>query len=102
MIRHCAFFRFQSDATEEEIEVLLAGFVALKGEVDGLLDIIVGQNMSAEGLSQGFNHGIVMDFTDAAAVEAYLVHPAHLALAAKVVPKLEGGLEGALPFDFAL
>lgn len=100
MIRHCAFFRFRPDLTEEEIDQLLEGFVDLKGQIDGILDVIVGQNVSTEGLSQGFDHGIVMDFVDAAAVDAYLAHPAHLALAAKVVPRLEGGLEGALPFDF--
>ncbi len=102
MIRHCAFFRFQSDLSEEEIGSLLEGFVGLKDEVDGMVAVVVGPNMSAEGLSQGFDHGIVMDFTDTAAVEAYLVHPAHLALAARVVPKLDGGLDGALPFDFEL
>ncbi len=102
MIRHCAMFRVQSDTSTEVIEQLLQGFVALKGEIDGMVDVVVGPNLSAEGLSQGFDHGIVMDFTDSAAVQAYLVHPAHLALAEKVVPRLENGLDGALPFDFEL
>ena len=102
MIRHCAFFRFRSDATEREIEELLAGFVALKDEIDGMVDVVVGPNVSTEGLSQGFDHGIVMDFTDASAVDAYLAHSAHLALAEKVVPRLENGRGGALPFDFKL
>lgn len=102
MIRHCSFFRFQPDTSAEEIEQLLQGFVAIKDEVDGLVDVVVGPNVSAEGLSQGFDHGIMMDFTDAAAVNAYLAHPSHLALAEKVVPRLENGLDGALPFDFGL
>ncbi|MCL1598673.1 MAG: Dabb family protein [Actinomycetia bacterium] len=102
MIRHCAFFRFQPDVSEAEIDQLLGGFVGLKDEVDGMLEVIVGPNVSSEGLSQGFDHGIVMDFVDVDAVAAYLVHPAHLAHAAKVVPRLEGGLEGALPFDLEI
>lgn len=102
MIRHCAFFRFQADANEDEIAQLLQGFVDLEELVDGVLGVVVGPNVSGEGLSQGFKHGIIMDFTDADAVEAYLVHPAHLVLADKVVPRLEGGLDGALPFDLEI
>ncbi|MCZ7532709.1 MAG: Dabb family protein [Acidimicrobiia bacterium] len=99
MIRHCALFRFQPDVKDEEIDQLLAGFIELKDKIGGIIDVIVGSNVSAEGLSKGFDHGIILDFPDAAAVEAYLGHPAHLALAAKLIPKLEGDLEGALPFD---
>jgi len=102
MIRHCAIFRFKADASEAEIAELLHGFVELQDRIEGLLEVTVGRNGSGEGLSQGFNHGIIMDFVDKAAVENYLVHPAHLALAEKVVPRLEAGLDGALPFDLEL
>ncbi|KAA3636259.1 MAG: Dabb family protein [Armatimonadetes bacterium] len=100
MIRHCAFFRFQPDITEEQIDQLLGGFVALQDQIGGILDITVGRNVSPGGLGRGFDHGIVMDLVNAAAVEAYLEHPLHLAHAETVVSKLEGGLAGALVFDF--
>ena len=64
-----------------------------------MLDVTVGPNVSPEGLSQGFAHGIIIDFADSDALERYLAHPAHVALAARIVPRLEGGLDGALPFD---
>ena len=99
MIRHCALFRFQADASEEEIAELLQGFVELQDQIKDMLEVLVGSNMSSEGLSQGFDHGIIIDFPDKAAVEHYLAHPDHLALAERVVPRLEGGLNGALPFD---
>lgn len=102
MIRHCALFRFKSDASEDEIAELLHGFVELQDQIEGILEVLVGPNLSAEGLSQGFDHGIIMDFPDRAAVEHYLTHPAHLALAERVVPRLESGLDGALPFDLEL
>ena len=41
-----------------------------------------------EGLSEGFTHSFVMLFENAAARDAYLPHPAHVAAAEAVVPRL--------------
>lgn len=99
MIRHCALFRFRSDTNEEHIEELLRGFVGLKDEIEGMVDVMVGVNVSPEGVSQGFDHGIIIDFPDAATRDAYLAHPAHLAHAVAVIARLDGGLDGAIAFD---
>ena len=40
-----------------------------------------------------------MDFSDAAARDAYLIHPDHKAAGAKLVAALEGGRDGLMVFD---
>jgi hypothetical protein len=42
-----------------------------------------------------------MTFTDAAARDAYLVHPEHQRVVKQLSPLLEGGIEGVLAFDFS-
>lgn len=41
-----------------------------------------------------------MTFTDAAARDAYLPHPAHQAVVQRLMPMLDGGLDGVVAFDF--
>jgi hypothetical protein len=41
-----------------------------------------------------------MTFVDAAARDAYLPLPLHQAVVAKLLPMLEGGLDGVVAFDF--
>jgi hypothetical protein len=43
------------------------------------------------------NHG---SLADEAARDAYLPHPLHQAVVAKLLPTLEGGLDGVVAFDF--
>ncbi len=99
MIRHCALFRFKSDTSEERIDELLAGFVALSQQIDGMQNTLVGANQSAEGLDRGFAHGLIVDFADETARDTYLVHPAHLAHAEILIDCLDGGLDGVVAFD---
>jgi len=73
---------------------------ALAGEIAGISGFRGGAYRSTEGLAKGFSHGFVMTFRSEAERDAYLPHPAHQRVVAKLVPMLEGGLEGALAFDF--
>ena len=99
MIRHCVFYRFRNGVSADERAEIHAGLAALVGQIDGLLRCDFGPNVSPEGLAQGFNHGFVMDFVDAAARDAYLPHPAHKAAGSKLVAALEGGRDGLIVFD---
>jgi len=55
---------------------------------------------STEGLLQGYTHGFTMTFADEAARDGYLPHPLHQAVVAKLLPMLEGGVDGVVAFDF--
>jgi hypothetical protein len=99
MIRHCVFLRFRSNVPDDEKLAIYGQLADLKAVIDGFLAISYGPNVSPEGLHQGFADGFVIDFVDAAARDAYLVHPAHKAAGSRLVAALEGGRDGLVVFD---
>ena len=64
--------------------------------IPGIEDYVSGANCSPEGLNQGYTHGLVMTFTDAAARDAYLPHPDHERVKQAVLPHVES----VVVFDF--
>jgi Stress responsive A/B Barrel Domain len=99
VIRHCVFFRFKTDVSDQTIVDLLAGLAALKDMLPAIRNAVAGANISPEGLERGFRHGFTMDFDNESAREAYFNHPARIALADRVLANLEGGLEGVIVVD---
>ncbi|CDP54353.1 Stress responsive alpha-beta barrel domain protein Dabb [Devosia sp. DBB001] len=91
--------KFRSDVGADERASIYADLAALKGRVPGLERASFGTNVSPEGLGQGFADGFIMDFADAGARDAYLVHSDHQAAGARLVAAAEGGLAGILVFD---
>ena len=102
MIRHCVFVRFKGSVSAAEREAIYGELRALKGKVDGLLEAHFGHNASPEGLGQGFDDGFVIDFRDAAARDAYLIHPDHQSAGGKLVSMLDEGTGGLVVFDLKL
>jgi hypothetical protein len=102
MIRHCVLVRFKGSVSETERQAIYADLRALKGKVDGLLAASFGPNVSPEGLGQGYADGFVIDFRDAAARDAYLLHPDHQAAGARLVGALDEGIGGLIVFDIAV
>jgi hypothetical protein len=78
-VRHVVVFRFKPDASPEKIRQVTEAFVALKGKIPDILALEHGVNNSPEKLNQGFTHVFQLTFTNAAARDAYLPHPAHKA-----------------------
>ena len=102
MIRHVVLVRFRPDVAPAEVAARFAELAALQPPVPGFLAFGAGANVSPEPLSQGFTHAFTADFTDAAARDAYLVLPAHVAAGAKLVAVLEGGAGGLAVIDFEI
>ena len=100
MVKHCVLLKFGTGTDPAVIDTCLAELGALQGKIPGLLDFCGGPNTSQEGLSRGYTHGFLMTFDTAAHRDAYLPHPDHQAAAAKVVPHVEGGVDGILVLDF--
>ena len=89
MTKHIILWRLREDLTEEEKQNvkrdIKAGLEGLAGRIPGLLDIKV----NIEGRLASSNADVMLDstFTDEAALRAYAVHPAHVAVAdSKVRP----------------
>jgi len=98
-VRHVVVFRYKPDASPEKIRQITEAFAALKDQIPGVLAFEHGVNNSPEKLNQGYTHVYQLTFTNAAARDAYLVHPAH-----KAFGTLLGGsgvFDGAFVVDYA-
>lgn len=102
MIRHCVFVRFRPEITDAEKAALYTELAALEAVVPGFLELRAGPNVSPEGLGQGFADGFSIDFADAAARDAYLLHPDHKAAGSRLVAALVGGRDGLIVFDMVV
>ena len=100
MVTHVVLFRFRSDLPAGSVEAVFEELRGFRQSIPGITSFQGGAYHSPEGLSQGFTHGFTMTFADAAARDAYLPHPLHQAVVAKLLPMLEGGVDGVVAFDF--
>lgn len=100
MVHHVVLFRFRSDLPEGAVEEVFAELRGFRQSIPGITGFQGGAYNSPEGLAQGFTHGFTMTFADAASRDAYLPHPLHQAVVAKLLPMLEGGVQGVVAFDF--
>lgn len=99
MIRHIVALRFKAGTTAQTKNDLYAGLAGLKPQIDGILDFQSSANVTVEPLSRGFDDVFWFDFRDTAVRDAYLIHPAHQAIGARIVAETEGGAEGVFVFD---
>ncbi len=102
MIRHLVLVRFRDDIPPGEIAAIFDALGALRGLLPGMTNFRFGPNVSPEGLARGHTHAFTIDFTDAAARDAYLALPEHEAAGARLVKAAEGGLSGLTVLDIAL
>lgn len=102
MIRHCVFVRFRGDVSDSERAAIHADLESLRQVIDGMDTVHFSANVSPEPFARGFSHGFTIDFHDASARDAYLVHEAHQRAGARLVAALEGGTDGLMVFDLDL
>jgi hypothetical protein len=84
---HVFAFQWKSQATEAQKEKAARDIRAFQGAIPGLLQTHVGPNISPRG--KGYTFGGIMQFTDKAALDSYVQHPAHQALLKWLVPLIE-------------
>jgi len=99
MIRHIVALRFPAGTSQHTKDALYAALAGLKSQIEGILSFHASRNITVEPLSRGFDDVFWFDFRDAAVRDAYLIHPAHQAIGARIVTETEGGAEGVFVFD---
>jgi hypothetical protein len=88
-VKHIALIKFKESTTPEQIDQVFEQIMDLTETIPGIEDYVAGPNNSPEGLNQGYTHGFVMTFQDAAARDAYLPHPEHERVKKEVLPYVE-------------
>ena len=100
MIRHIVALRFKAGTSAAEKDVLYRALEDLGQHIDGILGFRSFQNVSVElPVVRGFSDLFWFDFRDLAVRDAYLIHPAHQAVGARLVAAMEGGADGIFVFD---
>jgi hypothetical protein len=98
-VTHIVLCTFAPDIPAAEIAGIAADLHALEQLVPGMGRVAFGHNISTEGLAGGHTHAFVIPFADATARDAYLVHPAHQRLGARLVAATLGGVQGLRVVD---
>ena len=75
MVEHIVLFRWTEEASQEAIASAVSELRGLKSKIAGVVELSCGANFSDR--AQGYTHGLVVRFTDRAALEAYGPHPEH-------------------------
>jgi hypothetical protein len=94
-VHHLLLLKFKP-AAEDKMQPLMVALAALRRRLPGFLHFAGGPYASAEGLNQGFTHGCLMTFADAAARDHYLSHPDHEKVKQEFLPFVAD----VIAFDF--
>jgi hypothetical protein len=95
-VKHIVLLKFKDGTSEEQIGKFWDDLLDLSESISGIDDYVSGNNNSSEGRAQGLTHGFIMTFADAAARDAYVVHPDHQ----KFVAGAMESVDNAVIFDF--
>ena len=99
MIIHCVFCNVLDEAPKGSVEQVFAALEDFCESVPGAMSFEYGPNRGFEVKSQDFSDGVVIHFTDKAALEFYAEHPTHKALGAQLCDLCKGGADGIMVFD---
>jgi Stress responsive A/B Barrel Domain len=97
MVEHILLMRWTEGASQEAIDRALEELRGLKGKIAGIVDLSCGANFSDR--AKGYTHGLVMRFTDRAALEAYYPHPEHQRVVQKFINPIRAD-NLALDYEF--
>lgn len=100
MIMHMVLLKIRKDVPPTEVSRVFQALAGLQSSIPGMLSFSGGPYSSPENFEKGYTHGFSMVFRDAHARDVYLPHPEHEKVKAQVLPLLQGGLEGAVAFDY--
>jgi hypothetical protein len=83
VIRHIVLWTFADGAPAAERDAVLAAIRGLRSKVPSLRTLEVGENVDRAG-AQGYTHVAVATFDDRGGFAAYLAHPEHAPVGARM------------------
>ncbi|MFK7827308.1 MAG: Dabb family protein [Oligoflexales bacterium] len=95
MVEHIVLFKFKPNTSKDELTKIADALKGLKGKIDGLIDLSVGENFSAR--SKGFDSGLVVRLADEEALATYQEHPEHVRILTEL---LKPNLEDVIAVDY--
>lgn len=95
-MQHIVLLKVKSGVTEEQVNKVFRELGELQSLIPGIEYYGAGKHSSPEARNQGYTHGFIMTFTDAAARDAYLPHPEHERVKKGIIPIVDG----VLAFDY--
>ncbi len=78
-VNHMVWIKIRAGTPPERVATHLAGLRSLLTRVPGVRELTVGENFTDR--ANGYTHGLSVMLADRAALQAYLVHPAHVEVA---------------------
>ena len=83
---HLVLIKFKKDILPDDFQKITNGAYSLQ-QIEVVLDLNFGENVSPEGLGQGFSHSLTMKFPTAKDRDSiYLPHPVHQKFVKLFVP----------------
>lgn len=99
MLQHIGLMKVRPDAPGAEVRAVLEAIRDLPGKLEGLEAACAGPNVGPPAMGRGYTHGFVMSFRDEEAFRAFLDHPEHQAVVARLPGVLERSPDAALVFN---
>ena len=90
MIVHIVLFKWKEDTAPEAIAEAMENLRELKEQIPEILEISCGENFTERG--QGFQHGLVVKFSDRSSLKTYQVHPAHQKVVKNLIKPIEADI----------
>ncbi|NYE18926.1 Dabb family protein [Microbacterium immunditiarum] len=78
MILHIASFRWKDEVTDDDVAALTQALTDMAAQIPVLSSYVIGPNLHLR--AGGADYGVAAIVADAAALDAYLDHPAHKAV----------------------
>lgn len=89
-LKHVVLVKFKPEIRQADVNKLTDAFNDLKSQIDTIVSLESGTDISPEGLSQGHTHAFVLTYATAVDRDAYLVHPAHQNFVELIKPMVDG------------
>lgn len=101
MIKHIVLIRFKPEISLNEIEAIFTQIGQLSQLLPSMKSYDYGRYNGADERYKGFDYAFYMEFDTAEERDAYLVHPAHIAVGQALRAMLDpNGSDSFMAFDY--